>query len=151
MRSSRLEESARECSGLEESARECGRTHQSERCARRAGRDIGLGMSCASPERTSNVERRCRSGRDENYEVIAVGGIGAGVPTQQSKRRARFFLGETAKGGYRIRGGSSMQLPPRMTARGFELLSNFRILVRQIYEVVAVGGIGVGMRSDSTE
>ena len=43
-------------SRLEESARECGRTHQSKRCARRAGRDIGLGMCCASPERTSNVD-----------------------------------------------------------------------------------------------
>ena len=78
-------------------------------------------------------------------------GIGAGVPTQQGKRRARGVLGETAKGGYRIRGGSSMRLPPRMTARGFELLSNFRILVRQNCEVVAVGGIGVGVRSDSPE
>ena len=110
-------------SRLEESARECGRTHQSKRCARREGRDIGLGMCCASPERTSNVD----------VGVVEMK-IMRSLWLEESARECRlnrvnvapgFFLGETAKGGYRIRGGSSMQLPPRMTARGFKLLSNF--------------------------
>lgn len=43
-------------SRLEESARERGRTHESERCARRAGRELGPGMRWASPKRTSNVD-----------------------------------------------------------------------------------------------
>ena len=78
MRSSRLEESAWEFN--------C-RTHQSKRCAQAGGEGTRAGNALCLTR--ANVERRCRSDGDENYELVAVGGIGAGVPTQQSKRRAR--------------------------------------------------------------
>jgi hypothetical protein len=73
----------------------CAGVRQSERCARRAAGGKGrtragnaLGLTRAI------VKRQCRSGRDENYEDVAVGSLLEGSArecgrTHESKRRAR--------------------------------------------------------------
>ena len=96
-------------------ARECGRTQQSKRRARRVGRDIGLGMCCATPERTSNVDVGVAE-----MKIMRSSWLEESARAHQSERFAGKFLCERAKSGYRIRGGSSMRLPPRMTARTIE-------------------------------